>query len=104
MHTALRHAAGGAARRAKKIFYAVLGQLTVLWLKAVCHTNPERLVDFAGRFMRRIGPWLPEHRIGRANLTAAFPQWPPAEIERVLGGVWENLGQLGAEFLHLDHL
>ena len=54
--------------------------------------------------MRRVGPWLPEHRIGRANLEAAFPEWPPSEIERVLGGVWDNLGRIGAEFVHLDRL
>ncbi len=104
MQTALRHSARRAARRAKKIFYAVLGRLTVLLLRAIRRANPERTVDFAGRFMRRVGPWLPEHRIGRANLTAAFPQWPPAEVERVLGSVWENLGRLGGEFIHLDHL
>lgn len=100
MQTMLRHA----ARRAKLISYAALGWLAVLLLKAVRRTKPERTVDLAGRFMRRIGPWLPEHRIGRANLAVAFPQWSPAEVEKVLGGVWENLGRLGAEFIHLDHL
>ena len=54
--------------------------------------------------MRRIGPWLPEHRIGRANLTAAFPEKSDAEIEEILRGVWDNLGRVGAEFAHLDRL
>ncbi len=92
------------ARRAKNIVNVVLGWLAVLLLKAIRRTDPQRTVRFAGRFLRRIGPWLPEHRIGRANLAAAFPDWPPAEIERVLAGVWDNLGRLGAEFIHLDHL
>ena len=56
------------------------------------------------RLMRRIGPWLPEHRIGRANLVAAFPEKSPAEIERILRGVWDNLGRVGAEFAHIDRL
>ena len=54
--------------------------------------------------MRRIGPWLPEHRIGRANLAAAFPEKSPAEIDRILSGVWDNVGRIGAEYAHLDRL
>ena len=51
-----------------------------------------------------VGPWLPEHRIGRANLAAAFPEKSPAEIETILRGVWDNLGRVGAEFAHIDRL
>ena len=47
---------------------------------------------------------LREQRIGRANLTAAFPEKSPEEIERILTGVWDNLGRIGAEFAHLDHI
>jgi KDO2-lipid IV(A) lauroyltransferase len=45
-----------------------------------------------------------EQKIGRANLTAAFPEKLPEEIETILSGVWDNLGRLGAEFAHLDHV
>jgi KDO2-lipid IV(A) lauroyltransferase len=45
-----------------------------------------------------------EQKIGRANLTAAFPEKSPAEIETILAGVWDNLGRVGAEFAHLDHI
>ena len=54
--------------------------------------------------MRTIGPLLPENRIGRANLAAAFPEKSPAEIDDILRGVWDNLGRVGAEFAHLDRL
>ncbi len=54
--------------------------------------------------MRTIGPWLPEHRTGRANLRAAFPEKTDAEIETILRGVWDNLGRVGAEIAHLDHI
>ena len=47
---------------------------------------------------------LREQRIGRANLTAAFPEKSPEEIETILAGVWDNLGRVGAEFAHLDHI
>ena len=54
--------------------------------------------------MRFIGPRLREDRIGRENLKAAFPEKSPEEIEKILAGVWDNLGRIGAEFAHLDHI
>ena len=55
------------------------------WRSACCErsarTSRTRMADFAGGFMRRLGPWLQEHRIGRANLAAAFPEKSAAEIE-----------------------
>jgi KDO2-lipid IV(A) lauroyltransferase len=60
--------------------------------------------DAAGWLLRKLGPWLPEHRIGRANLTAAFPDKSATEIDQILLGVWDNLGRVGAEFAHLDRL
>src|SRR4029077_6754348 len=59
---------------------------------------------FAGGFMRTLGPRLKEHRIGRDNLAAAFPDKSPAEIEAILRGVWDNLGRVAAEFAHIDRL
>ncbi len=52
--------------------------------------------------MRKVGPFLPEHRVGRDNLRAAFPQKSAAEIEQILAGVWDNLGRVASEFAHLD--
>jgi KDO2-lipid IV(A) lauroyltransferase len=53
---------------------------------------------------RTLGPLLREQRIGRANLKAAFPEKSDAEIERILKGVWDNLGRVAAEFAHVDLL
>jgi Kdo2-lipid IVA lauroyltransferase/acyltransferase len=104
MPIALRPAARRLARKAKAALYLLLGALALLVLKILRLTNPAWAADKAGWLLRRIGPWLPEHRTGRANLQAAFPGWPRAEVERVLGGVWDNLGRMGAEFVHLDRL
>ncbi|MFD2183561.1 lipid A biosynthesis lauroyl acyltransferase [Rhodoplanes azumiensis] len=60
--------------------------------------------DKAGAVMRRIGPLLREHRIGRANLKAAFPEKSDAEIERILSGVWDNLGRVAVEVINLDRI
>ena len=60
------------------------------------------MANFAGAFMRKIGPLFKEHRIGREQLRAAFPEKSDAEIEKILGGVWDNLGRIAIEFAHLD--
>jgi KDO2-lipid IV(A) lauroyltransferase len=52
--------------------------------------------------MRKAGPLLKEHRLGRDNLRAAYPEKSAAEIEEILGGVWDNLGRIAVEFAHLD--
>jgi len=67
-------------------------------------TDRRRTADFWGWLMRRLGPWLPEHRVGRANLVAAFPDKSPAEIEKILAGVWENLGRYAIEFAQIERL
>jgi KDO2-lipid IV(A) lauroyltransferase len=91
-------------RRAKRTGDAIIGALAVGLLRALRRTNPDRMANFAGWLMRSIGPLFRENRIARAQLTAAFPEKPPAEIEKILRGVWDNLGRMGAEFAHLDRL
>jgi KDO2-lipid IV(A) lauroyltransferase len=90
--------------RGKAVSSTVIGRVAVLLLRLIRRMDPDRVSDFAGWFMRRVGPWLPEQRTGRANLTAAFPTKSPAEIEAILAGCWDNLGRIGAEFAHLDRL
>ncbi len=83
---------------------AVLGNAAVGLIKMVRWTDPHRMSDFAAKVMRRVGPKLREHRIGRANLRMAYPDKSDAEIEDILLGVWDNLGRLGIEFAHLDRI
>ena len=90
--------------RLKRVADATLGAITALLLDMIGRIDPVRLANFAAAFMRTVGPWFPEHRVGRENLKAAFPEKPAAEIEAILSGVWDNLGRLAAEFAHLDRL
>src|SRR5438132_5580679 len=91
-------------RGAKFAFDSAAGMLVALLLRAVRHFDRIRTSNLFAAFLRTVGPWLPEHRIGRANLAAAFPEKSPAEIERILIGVWENLGRVALEFAHIDTL
>jgi Kdo2-lipid IVA lauroyltransferase/acyltransferase len=88
----------------KPLSEAAIGAVTVGLLRSTRYFDPDKTADAFGRVTRRIGPLLRENRIGRANLTAAFPEKSPEEIEAILAGVWDNLGRVGAEFAHLDHI
>ena len=83
---------------------ATLGFLTVHALRAIRMFNPDVMANVGGAVLRTVGPWLPEHRVGRDNLAAAFPEKSKDEIETILRGVWDNLGRMGAEFAHIDRL
>jgi KDO2-lipid IV(A) lauroyltransferase len=89
---------------AKSLGGAAVGALTIGMLRTTRYFDPIKTSDAFARITRRIGPLLREQRIGRANLTAAFPEKSPEEIEAILAGVWDNLGRMGAEFAHLDHI
>jgi KDO2-lipid IV(A) lauroyltransferase len=88
----------------KRLINSAAGRIAASLLRLLRRTNPDRMANFCGQAMRTIGPWLPEHRLGRANLRAAFPQKSAAEIELILAGVWDNLGRVAAEFPHLDRM
>jgi len=104
MAALLARARSGISRAAKPLSAAAIGALTVGLLRATRYFDADRTADAFARIARTIGPLLREQRIGRANLTAAFPEKSPAEIEEILAGVWDNLGRMGAEFAHLDHI
>ena len=88
----------------KSLGEAAVGTLTVGMLRTTRYFDYKKTSNLFSRVARTIGPRLREHRIGRANLTAAFPEKSPEEIEAILTGVWDNLGRVGAEFAHIDHV
>ena len=89
---------------ARPVLDATAGAVVGFLLRAVRRLDRVKVSEIVARFMRTVGPWLPEHRIGQANLRAAFPEKSDAEIEAILRGVWDNLGRVTVEFAHIDRL
>src|SRR5882757_1005227 len=104
MRRLLLRARAGIRDAAKPLGEAAVGALTVGMLRTTRYFDPVKTANLFGRISRFIGRRLREDKIGRANLTAAFPEKSPEEIETILTGVWDNLGRVGAEFAHLDHI
>jgi len=82
----------------------VLAGLTKMLARTLKRADPDASSDFMGKLARTFGPWLSASRHGRENLRRAFPEKSEAEIEAILRGVWENLGRVAGEFVHLDKL
>jgi KDO2-lipid IV(A) lauroyltransferase len=82
----------------------ILGRLVRYLIVLLRRTNPDRASDVCGAVARRIGPLLPAHRIGRANLRAAYPDKDAAWIAATLRGAWDNLGRVVGEYVHLDRI
>src|SRR4029453_15385359 len=88
----------------KPVSEAAVGGITIALLRITRLFDPDKTANFFGRAALFIGRRMRENRIGRENLTAAFPEKSPEEIEKILAGVWDNLGRVGAEFAHLDKI
>ena len=62
-------------------------------------------VSAVGAALRgRAGPLIRKHRMLCANLATAFPEWSPAEVERMARASWAQLGRVIAEFPHFAAL
>jgi Kdo2-lipid IVA lauroyltransferase/acyltransferase len=75
-----------------------------LLLKLIRRLDIDRAANVTAWTLRKIGPRLRGHRTARLNLTAAYPDKSPAEIERILVGMWDNLGRLAVEYINMDRL
>src|SRR4030088_2305652 len=104
MHPLLLRTRARIREATKRLGGAAVGALTIALLRTTRYFDPIKTANLFGLRARLIGPVMREQRIGRANLSAAFPEKSPAEIEAILAGVWDNLGRVGAEFAHLDHI
>ena len=57
-----------------------------------------------GAVARRVGPHLGISKRARYNLKAAMPVRSAADVERVVRGMWDNLGRVAAEYPHLRQI
>ncbi|MFN4353295.1 lysophospholipid acyltransferase family protein [Parvibaculum sp.] len=61
----------------------------------------DRASAVGGWLGRTIGPKMGVSKKARRNIGLAMPELGPAEIERIISGMWDNLGRTVAEYAHL---
>ncbi|MCW5683073.1 MAG: lipid A biosynthesis lauroyl acyltransferase [Pseudolabrys sp.] len=88
--------------RGKAFLDALAGHGTVALLGGLRLIDRRRIAPGTAWLLRHAGPLLKEQKIARAQLVAAFPEKSPDEIERIIAGMWDNLGRVAAEFAHMD--
>ena len=66
--------------------------------------GPVRASDWGGAIARAVGPRLPVSRVAHANLERAMPWLDRSARQRIVRGMWDNLGRTAAEFPHLGAL
>jgi Kdo2-lipid IVA lauroyltransferase/acyltransferase len=62
----------------------------------------DRSSALGGWLGRTIGPKLGITRRARNNIARAMPELSNAEVERIVVGMWDNLGRTAFEYAHLD--
>src|SRR5215475_2298929 len=102
--SASRSLASSTRRFLKSAGDVMLGQTFVGTIKTLRLVDRRRMARMASAVTRTLSPRLKETRLAREQLTLAFPEKSPDEIETILAGVWDNLGRVAAEFAHIDRL
>ncbi|QFR31886.1 lipid A biosynthesis lauroyl acyltransferase [Ancylobacter sp. TS-1] len=78
---------------------------SVWTLMRLLRLQPPRFASWAGGFWaRHIGRFTPIHQQSLKNLRLAFPEKTEAEREAIAVGMWDNLGRMAGEFVHLDRI
>ncbi len=73
-------------------------------LRVLERLRPDWSSNLLGLFCRTIGPCLPTSRIVHRNLELAMPELDVPARQRIVRGVWENLGRTLGELPHLASL
>ncbi len=88
-------------KRLRHVFEALGFAVAVAGLRLLSVDAASNLGGFLGR---GIGPRLPVSARARRNLRLVFPDMGAAEIERIVRGMWDNLGRVAAEYPHLARI
>jgi len=92
------------SRRLLRLLDGVLGGIVLGLFALMRRLGPERAPAVCAAVARTLGPWLPVHRVGLANIRAAFPEKDHAWHQAMLKQEWDNLGRVAGEYVHLDRL
>jgi KDO2-lipid IV(A) lauroyltransferase len=82
----------------------IVGGIVLALFALMRRLGPVRAPALCAAVARTLGPLLPVHRVGLANIRAAFPEKEAAWHQDILKQEWDNLGRVAGEYVHLDKL
>jgi Kdo2-lipid IVA lauroyltransferase/acyltransferase len=82
----------------------IVGGIVLALFALMRRLGPVRAPAVCAAVARTLGPLLPVHRVGLANIRAAFPEKDAAWHQDILKQEWDNLGRVAGEYVHLDKL
>ncbi len=88
-------------KRLRYVFEALGFAVAIAVFRLLSVDAASNLGGFLGR---GLGPRLPVSARARRNLRLVFPDKGAAEIERIVRGMWDNLGRVAAEYPHLGRI
>ncbi len=93
-------------KRGVRRFVAYPLQAAAVWLGLALFgaLSIDRASAVGGWLGRTIGPRLGVTRTAERNLRRAFPERDEAEIAAIVRGMWDNLGRVAAEYVHLGEI
>lgn len=71
----------------------------VFWLLPL-----EKASDLGGWILSRLGPKIGVSKVALKNISLAFPDKNEEEKQKILFGMWDNLGRVIAEYPHLHRI
>lgn len=88
----------------KKIRYIAEAFLLILVLAISKSLPPATASNMGGWIGRHLGPRLAASRKARANIQMVFPKKSKQDIEKILRGMWDNLGRVMMEYPHIEKI
>lgn len=89
----------------RKFLWDPLEFLPVFLIYGIFKLLPVRLSSLIGGVLAyHVGPLLSAHKIGKENISHAFPEKSLKEKSTILKKSWENLGRVMGEFPHLKKI
>lgn len=77
----------------------------ILVLFLICRAIPIAWASAFGSWVfRTVGPFLRADRVARSNLRRCYPEKTDAEIDKIVWGVWDNLGRGAGEWGQVDRI
>jgi KDO2-lipid IV(A) lauroyltransferase len=91
-------------RLLSRIGDGIVGGVVLALFALMRRLGPVRAPALCAAIARSLGPLLPVHRVGLANIRAAFPDKDKAWHSAMLKAEWDNLGRVAGEYVHLVKL